>query len=154
MARLRQNRTDSIDKPYSLAPSPDILRWGVWERDNDTHHAMSWRRLVRAAFSRYLLLTNIALSGATDGAGDILEQRTVERSRAHDWPRTARMAIIGLAFGPLDHYWYRLLDRYLPGRTPRLVVAKVMADMVLMGPVSIVLFYLGEHGGGAAFIEN
>lgn len=108
---------------------------------------MRWRPLLRVAFSsRYLLLTNVIVSGATEGVGDILEQHAVERSRAreHDWPRTARMTVVGLAFGPFDHYWYWLLDRHLPGRTARLIATKVMADMLVFAPVSIVLFYLSE----------
>lgn len=109
-------------------------------------YVMGWRRLLHAAFSRYLLLTNVVVSGATEGIGDLLEQRAVERSsaREHDWPRTGRMMLVGLAFGPVDHYWYRFLDRYLPGRTAGIVAAKVMADMLVFGPTSIATFYLSE----------
>lgn len=102
-----------------------------------------WKVLLRGAFSKYLIITN-SLSGAfLDGLADCAEQH-LEGVRPHNWGRTARMAIIGLTLGPVDHHWYRQLDRRLPGRGVRAVTAKVLVDMTILGPFEIVVFYLGE----------
>ena len=100
-----------------------------------------WRRLLQhRLFGRYLLLTNTVSSCALDALGDALEQR-VERMRPHDYPRTLRMGAVGLILGPLDHYWYRFLDSRFPGTRAPIVAKKVALDLLLLGPISIVLFY-------------
>lgn len=106
---------------------------------------MAWRRIFHGrAFSEYLLVTNIIASGVIDGIGDFLEQK-VERVRPHDWARTGRMCCIGFVLAPADHYWYKILDRYLPGRNATIIGKKVILDMVIYGPFCISAFYLGEH---------
>lgn len=105
---------------------------------------MAWRRfLYQKVLSEYLLVTNILASGALDGVGDFLEQR-LERVHPHDWRRTARMVTMGFMLGPPDHYWYKVLDRHLPGRRIVTVGKKVTLDMLIMGPFTIAAFYLGE----------
>ena len=72
-----------------------------------------------------------------------MEQR-LERIQPHDWGRTARMAAVGFAFGPPDHYWYKVLDRKLPGRNAVTIARKITLEMLLMGPLEISAFYIGK----------
>lgn len=105
---------------------------------------MAWRTLVqRVLFGRYLLVTNTVASGLLDAVGDVLEQR-LERVSPHDTPRTLRMGTVGLLLGPVDHFWYRLLDSRMPGRRSSIVAKKVAVDTIVFGPVAIVLFYMSE----------
>ena len=62
----------------------------------------------------------------------------------HNWPRTARMAAFGCIEAPVGHYWFQILERYLPGKQLAAVSKKVMLDMVLMGPIEVVTFYVGK----------
>ena len=105
---------------------------------------MAWvRNVFKSAFSRYLLLTNTIGTGVIDGLGDYLEQH-IERATEIDWERTKRMAIIGLIFGPIGHYWYKYLDRKLPGKTTATLVKKIVYDEVVLGTASIVIFFVGK----------
>ena len=105
-------------------------------------------RLLRSkAFTRYLLLTNVVSGIIVDASGDYIVQRVIEQSSSYDLPRTGRMAAVGVSLTVPDHYWYKFLDRRFPSRTPKNVTWKVFLDCSVMGPVNIVLFYLGEREG-------
>lgn len=95
--------------------------------------------------TRYLLLTNVVSGVAVDVSGDFIVQKMIERTSAYDYPRTSRMAIVGVSLTVPDHYWYKLLDKRCPSRTPKAVTLKVVLDCFIMGPVNIALFYLGER---------
>lgn len=109
-----------------------------------------WRALPRAA-SRYPWPTNVLLYSALFSAGDAVQQRL--RGGPADWRQTRRVATVAVAFhGNFNYVWLRLLERALPGRAPRTVLAKVLCDQALGGPVAISAFYAGEgprRGPGA-----
>ncbi|KAL3269376.1 hypothetical protein HHI36_008446 [Cryptolaemus montrouzieri] len=71
------------------------------------------------AFGKYLLFTNITSSGATMFFGDLLQQELEYQqgklSKRYDYGRLGRMLFIGLAVGPLHHYFYINLNKYIPG---------------------------------------
>ena len=105
---------------------------------------MAWRApLFHKVFSRYLLATNTVTSGFLDGLGDCVQQRFFERTHPHDWGRTRRMAIMGLLLGPIDHYWYQLLERRLPLKTAKMIAIKVILDELVIGTTSISIFFTG-----------
>lgn len=94
--------------------------------------------------TRYLLLTNVVSGVVVDASGDFIVQRMIERSaNPYDYPRTARMATVGVSLTVPDHYWYKYLDKRFPSRSARTITVKVVLDCAIMGPVNIVLFYLG-----------
>uniref|UniRef100_F7BST8 MPV17 mitochondrial inner membrane protein like n=1 Tax=Equus caballus TaxID=9796 RepID=F7BST8_HORSE len=100
-----------------------------------------WRALPRAA-SRYPWPTNVLLYSALFSAGDAVQQRL--RGGPADWRQTRRVATVAVAFhGNFNYVWLRLLERALPGRAPRTVLAKVLCDQALGGPVAISAFYAG-----------
>ncbi|XP_057552047.1 mpv17-like protein isoform X2 [Hippopotamus amphibius kiboko] len=98
-----------------------------------------WRALPRAARS-YPWPTNVLLYAGLFSAGDALQQR-LRGSRA-DWRHTRHVATVAVAFHANFNYaWLLLLERALPGRAPRTVLAKVLCDQVLSGPVHVSAFY-------------
>lgn len=56
--------------------------------------------------------------------------------------RTRNMAISGMSIGILCHYWYRYLDRKLPGRTIGIVLKKVLVDQLVCSPLCIAIFFM------------
>ena len=50
------------------------------------------------------------------------------------------MALTGVPFGPVCHYYYIFLDRILPGTTMRILCKKILFDQLVFSPVSITMF--------------
>ncbi|CAD7683571.1 unnamed protein product [Nyctereutes procyonoides] len=99
------------------------------------------RAPLRAA-RRYPWPTNVLLYAALFSAGDALQQRL--RGAQADWQQTRRVATVAVTFhGNFNYVWLRLLERALPGRAPRAVLAKVLCDQAIGGPVAVSAFYAG-----------
>jgi len=81
------------------------------------------------------------ISGSLSLAGDCVAQAFANRGvhdATYDPLRMSRMLTYGLFFyGPLQHYWYRALDRSFPGRTVGNFLCKVTANQVLLAPIVI-----------------
>ncbi len=56
------------------------------------------------------------------------------------------MALYGAIVGGPDHYWYKYIDKWLPGTNPQTVAKKVVLDTFIYGPPHIATFYIGEKG--------
>ena len=54
------------------------------------------------------------------------------------------MFALGLLAGPLNHGFYTIMDRYLPGRTADVVVKKVLTDQIIGSPFFAFTFFMGE----------
>ena len=62
--------------------------------------------------------------------------------RSLDWPAVGRYVVLGAAvFSPVLTYWYRWLDRVLPGTTAKVVMQKVAMDIVVMDVPFYTAFY-------------
>ncbi|KAL6030509.1 hypothetical protein STEG23_025270 [Scotinomys teguina] len=100
-----------------------------------------WRGFPRAA-RRYPWPTNVLLYAGLFSAGDALQQRL--RGGPTDWRQTRRVATLAITFhGNFNYVWLRLLERALPGRAPRTVLAKVLCDQTVGGPIALSAFYVG-----------
>ena len=99
--------------------------------------------LFSTVFKRHLLVANTSISCALDGLGDYLEQK-LEGAEHIDKQRTARFASLGLVFGPWEHYWYHVLDKWYPGRATKMIVRKVLMDEFIMSPAEYAVFYVGQ----------
>ncbi|KAM4052363.1 mpv17-like protein 2 isoform 1-T2 [Anomaloglossus baeobatrachus] len=113
-----------------------------------------WRKMFK---SQNLLVTNTVSAGILLGIGDIIQQTQEVRKdpdRQRDWLRTGRMFIIGNCLGPLDHYWYIWLDRFLPSATVQVVVKKVLLEQVFVSPILGVLFFVGVGSMEGQSIRN
>ncbi|KAH8292706.1 hypothetical protein KR018_003224 [Drosophila ironensis] len=100
---------------------------------------------ARAFSSRFLLFTNVGISLSLSCLGDILEQHfeiycgDIERFEA---TRTAHMATSGVTVGIICHYWYKMLDKRLPGRTMQVVAKKIVLDQLICSPIYISAFFV------------
>lgn len=111
-----------------------------------------WRALSRAA-QRYPWPTNVMLYGALFSAGDALQQRL--SGGPADWRQTRCVATVAVAFhANFSYVWLRLLERALPGRTPRAILAKVLCDQAVAAPVAVSAFYTGEMPGRASGVGS
>lgn len=103
----------------------------------------SWWRVFPRAARRYPWPTNVLLYAGLFSAGDALQQRL--RGGPADWSQTRRVATLAITFhGNFNYVWLRLLERALPGRAPRTVLAKVLCDQTVGGPIVLSAFYVGE----------
>ncbi len=99
--------------------------------------------LSSSPFTKYLLVTNVASSGAIDFFGDFLTQKLIEKSESNDWKRNSRMGFVGLVLGLPLHYWYVNLDKWIPKNGVRQIAKKVILDVSIASPFCIVVFYVG-----------
>lgn len=105
-----------------------------------------WWRALPSAAGRYPWPTNVLLYGALFSAGDAMQQR-LSGGRV-DWRQTRCVATVAVTFHANFNYaWLRLLERTLPGRAPRALLAKVLCDQVVGAPVAVTAFYTGEMPG-------
>ncbi|XP_062957327.1 mpv17-like protein [Cynocephalus volans] len=99
-----------------------------------------WRALPRAA-RRHPWPTNVLLYAALFTAGDALQQRL--RDGPADWRQTRHVATVAVTCqANFNYVWLRLLERALPGRAPRTVLAKVLCDQAVGGPLVVSSFYV------------
>jgi protein Mpv17 len=59
-----------------------------------------------------------------------------------DGLRTRNMAASGLVVGAFCHYWYKVLDKRVPGRSFKIVTKKVLIDQLIASPIVISLFFV------------
>lgn len=108
---------------------------------------VSWWQAVTRAAGRYPWPANVLLYAGFFSGGDALQQ--LLRGGPPDWQHTRHVATVAVAFhANLNYVWLSLLERALPGRAPRTILAKVLCDQALGGPVYVSTFYAGEKPGG------
>lgn len=99
------------------------------------------RETGRILFSnKYLLYTNTVLTIGSSVLGDGLQQFseiTKKRQLVWDTRRSIHVGATGTFIGPFVHYWYHLLDWWLPGRTFKIIAKKLVADQFLCSPIVI-----------------
>lgn len=117
--------------------------WAVVADAHGAGMAGWWRALARAA-QRHPWPTNVLLYAGLYSSGDALQQQL--RGGPADWRQTRRVATLAVTFhANFNYVWLRLLERALPGRAPRTVLAKVLCDQTFGGPVALSAFYIGER---------
>lgn len=102
--------------------------------------------LHKRAFSdKFLLFTNVSISLSLSATGDVLEQHYEKYTgelEAYDRTRTAHMATSGVVVGVICHYWYKFLDKRMPGRTIGIVMKKIVLDQLICSPLYISAFFV------------
>lgn len=103
------------------------------------------RRIVKIAFNdKYLLYTNVTISVALSSVGDAIEQGyeiyTNDLDK-YDAKRTMHMAFSGAALGVLCHNWYKVLDKFIVGKTFDMVTKKLLLDQLIFSPIMIITFF-------------
>lgn len=96
-------------------------------------------------FGKYLLTTNVISSGVLMGVGDLmcqeLEFQSNKLKKRYDWVRIGNMIIVGCLCGPLNHYFYKWMDKVLPKADFASATKKILLDQILMSPACCVLFF-------------
>jgi len=109
-------------------------------------------KLKGILFGRYLWVTNTLSGGLLLSTGDLIQQ-TIEHSKKsghkktnaepYDWKRSGRMMAIGLTLGLPHHFWYKFLDRVIPGAALLSVGKKILLDQTIFSPFNNVSFFMG-----------
>jgi protein Mpv17 len=72
----------------------------------------------------------------------VAEPKLLRLAAPYDVARTARIAVFGFAIsGPVNHVWYNVLERAVPGVGVKALLAKTAADQLLFAPVILTLFF-------------
>ncbi|XP_040843111.1 peroxisomal membrane protein 2 [Ochotona curzoniae] len=110
--------------------------------------------LPRRALAAYLLLlrlypvfTKAATSGILSALGNILaqmiEKRKRENSQNLDVTRPLRYAAYGFFFtGPVSHFFYLLMDTWIPPESHLAGVKRLLLDRLLFAPAFLLSFFL------------
>eukprot|EP00127_Corallochytrium_limacisporum_P006720 Clim_evm9s234 gene=Clim_evmTU9s234 len=83
-------------------------------------------------------------------AGDVLQQQNEPHRQGWDAARTGRIGSLGIVTGPMNHFWYRWLDRAVPKeRVFKNIAKKIFLDQTVMAPALLTLFF-----GTTAMLEG
>lgn len=101
---------------------------------------------VRTLFKSRPLLANVVSFGSMYVCAEVAQQTILQKLdpavREYDWPLVGRYAVIGTGiYAPALFYWYRYLDRVLPGKLVAVAVRKALIDQVLASSTLLVAFY-------------
>ncbi|GFT69541.1 mpv17-like protein [Nephila pilipes] len=106
--------------------------------------------LIRAKqiFQKHPLLMNMISYGTIYVSAEISQQKikciTSADKISIDWTRVSRFATIGIGgMAPLLYTWYKCLDYLLPAATGVIVAMKVAADLFIVMPTTLTIFYTG-----------
>ncbi|XP_064644188.1 mpv17-like protein [Lineus longissimus] len=98
----------------------------------------------RQVFRTYPLLSNMTITCALYCTANVAQQ-TVRRVEQYDWPGTARiMTVAFCGYGPVLFYWYKALDKYVPGKSFRAIILKCALDFFVISPPCLFMFFVGN----------
>lgn len=101
---------------------------------------------VKLAFSKkFLLYTNVFVSFSSSAFGDFVVQQyeiSGPKKEKYNLVRTRNMSITGITSGILNHYWYIILEKVLPGRTILRVAQKIIIDQFVYSPINILNMFI------------
>lgn len=104
---------------------------------------------LRALFKTRPLLANVVSFGSMYVGAELVQQTILQKLddsvTGYDFPLVGRYAVIGTGvYAPALFYWYRYLDRVLPGKIVAVAVRKALIDQVFASSTLLVAFYTGE----------
>lgn len=120
----------------------------VQVRDASVHFSLLQQYLI--LLKKYPILTKSVTSGILSALGNLLSQTLEARKKARhgapakeiDKAGAARYAIFGLLFtGPLSHYFYHLMEVWMPTTDPYCLVKRLLLDRLFFAPAFLLLFY-------------
>ncbi|XP_032371212.1 peroxisomal membrane protein 2 [Etheostoma spectabile] len=118
-------------------------------RDASIHFRLLQQYLV--LLKKYPILTKSVTSGILTALGNLLAQILEARKKAKngaqvkeiDTAAAARYAIYGLFItGPLSHYFYQLMEMWMPSTDPLCIVKRLLLDRLVFAPGFLLIFYL------------
>ncbi|XP_078106806.1 peroxisomal membrane protein 2 [Sander vitreus] len=117
-------------------------------RDVTIHFRLLQQYLV--LLKKYPILTKSVTSGILTALGNLLSQILEARKKAKngaqvneiDTAAAARYAIYGLFItGPLSHYFYQLMEVWMPSTDPLCIVKRLLLDRLVFAPGFLLIFY-------------
>ncbi|XP_054630819.1 peroxisomal membrane protein 2 [Dunckerocampus dactyliophorus] len=98
---------------------------------------------------KYPILTKSVTSGILSALGNLLSQILEARKKSKndavkeiDLAGAARYAIYGLLItGPVSHYFYQLMEVWMPGTEPYCALKRLLLDRLVFAPGFLLLFY-------------
>lgn len=99
---------------------------------------------------KYPILTKSVTSGILTALGNLLSQILEAKKKANngavvsqiDPAGAARYAIYGLVItGPLSHYFYQLMEVWMPSTDPLCIVKRLLLDRLVFAPGFLLIFY-------------
>lgn len=120
----------------------------VQVRDASIHFSLLQQYLI--LLKKYPILTKSVTSGILSALGNLLSQTLEAKKKSRqegagkeiDKAGAARYAIFGLLFtGPLSHYFYQLMEVWMPTTDPYCLVKRLLLDRLFFAPAFLLLFY-------------
>uniref|UniRef100_A0A3Q4BQG3 Uncharacterized protein n=2 Tax=Mola mola TaxID=94237 RepID=A0A3Q4BQG3_MOLML len=99
---------------------------------------------------KYPVLTKSVTSGILSTLGNLLSQSLEARKKAKyggsvdgiDTAAAIRYAVYGLFItGPVSHYFYQLMELWMPSTDPYCIVKRLLLDRLFFAPGFLLLFY-------------
>lgn len=99
---------------------------------------------------KYPVLTKSVTSGILSALGNLLSQTLEARKKAkHGHPcneidaaGAARYAVYGLLItGPVSHYFYQLMELWIPSTDPYCIVKRLLLDRLFFAPGFLLIFF-------------
>ncbi|AWP07074.1 putative peroxisomal membrane protein 2 [Scophthalmus maximus] len=99
---------------------------------------------------KYPVLTKSVTSGILSALGNLLSQILEARKKAKtgapvselETAGAARYAIYGLFItGPVSHFFYQLMETWLPATDPYCIVKRLLLDRLFFAPGFLLIFY-------------
>ncbi|XP_075875611.1 peroxisomal membrane protein 2 [Nelusetta ayraudi] len=99
---------------------------------------------------KYPILTKSVTSGILSALGNLLSQTLEARKKAKhgnpcneiDAAGAARYAVYGLLItGPVSHYFYQLMELWIPSTDPYCIVKRLLLDRLFFAPGFLLLFF-------------
>ena len=124
--------------------------WAKAVRATYTTTVSQVKNVYRTLFGKYLLVTNTVTYVSLYTFGDAMQQ-SYERygqgkGTEHDFSRSSRFVKYACVLGPINHFWYLGLDKYITRGSVHLIVLKKLAcDQIVFAPFVAVAFYMGEY---------
>ena len=90
-------------------------------------------------------MSYVALYTGGDAVMQLVERKGQGKGGSHDFRRTFCIATFAVFNGPVNHFWYLGLDKFIKGTRHSTVFKKLFVDQLIFAPYSCVAFYMGEH---------
>ncbi|XP_061673664.1 peroxisomal membrane protein 2 [Syngnathoides biaculeatus] len=118
-------------------------------RDVSIHYRLLHRYLF--LLKKYPIVTKSVTSGILSALGNFLSQILEARKKSQsdacgqgiDTAGAARFAIFGLLVtGPLSHYFYHLMETWMPATESYCALKRLLLDRLLFAPGFLMIFFL------------
>uniref|UniRef100_A0A3B4B3X3 Uncharacterized protein n=1 Tax=Periophthalmus magnuspinnatus TaxID=409849 RepID=A0A3B4B3X3_9GOBI len=121
-------------------------------RDASVHFSLLQQYLM--LLKKYPILTKSVTSGILSALGNLLSQ-ILEARKKENMGTPHRQSLYQLLFtGPLSHYFYQLMEVWMPTTDPFCLVKRLLLDRLFFAPAFLFLFYFVMTARGWSDFER